>query len=173
MLQLSDETTTLADQCIQGEGMVQVNLELKLIENVNRINIIDVLKPQLDCEVTLEEAILENKEDSIEVPQIPATAPVLEQNSTASVVLETGHASNSVQSNTGTLITPANTASLETQVQMRKLTASKVTYKLPTPQNENITRWVMDGNFRKEQEKLKIPLGNHRLQVCLALSKFC
>jgi hypothetical protein len=32
---------------------------------------------------------------------------------------------------------------------------------MPTPQNENITRWVMDGNFRKEQERLKIPLGNY------------
>jgi len=40
------EETTLSEQCIQGEGAVQVNLELKSVQNVDRINILDVLKPQ-------------------------------------------------------------------------------------------------------------------------------
>ena len=31
---------------------------------------------------------------------------------------------------------------------------------IPFPEEaENVTRWIVDQNFRKEQERLKIPLG--------------
>lgn len=33
----------LVDQCVQGEGMVQVNVQVKVEEK--KINIVDVLKP--------------------------------------------------------------------------------------------------------------------------------
>jgi hypothetical protein len=42
---------TLVDQCIRGEGIVQVNVQIKPL--LKRINIIDVLKPDeeyVDCE---------------------------------------------------------------------------------------------------------------------------
>ena len=33
---------------------------------------------------------------------------------------------------------------------------------IPFPEeSENVTRWIVDQNFRKEQERLKIPLGEH------------
>ena len=48
--QMLPETTTLVEQCIQGEGLVQINVEIKLEEGgrVKKMNIIDVLQPQDD-----------------------------------------------------------------------------------------------------------------------------
>lgn len=37
---------TLVDQCIQGEGLVQINVQIKPMQK--RINIADVLKPAED-----------------------------------------------------------------------------------------------------------------------------
>ncbi len=37
------DSTTLVDQCIQGEGLVQINVEI--VVEANKINIVDVLKP--------------------------------------------------------------------------------------------------------------------------------
>ena len=38
----------LVDQCVQGEGLVQINVELKSEGGLNKINIMDVLKPPDD-----------------------------------------------------------------------------------------------------------------------------
>lgn len=49
--QLLELHKNLVDQCVQGEGLVQVNVEIQT--NIKRINIIDVLKPAedyIDCE---------------------------------------------------------------------------------------------------------------------------
>ena len=35
----------LVDQCVQGEGLVQVNVQIKTDGNIKKINIVDVLKP--------------------------------------------------------------------------------------------------------------------------------
>ncbi|KAK9508058.1 hypothetical protein O3M35_007804 [Rhynocoris fuscipes] len=43
--QLLESHKNLVDQCVQGEGLVQINVELKEENNEKRINIIDVLKP--------------------------------------------------------------------------------------------------------------------------------
>lgn len=43
--QLEDHKN-LVDQCVQGEGLVQVNVQIQ--SNMQRINIIDVLKPAED-----------------------------------------------------------------------------------------------------------------------------
>lgn len=44
--QLLPEDTTLVEQCVQGEGLVQINVEIKTDESgVKKINITDVLKP--------------------------------------------------------------------------------------------------------------------------------
>ncbi|XP_034233910.1 DNA-binding protein Ets97D-like [Thrips palmi] len=59
----------LVDQCVQGEGLVQVNVRLKSDGKVNKINIEDVLKPAEDGEV-------EETEESQESPRIPSpTSP--------------------------------------------------------------------------------------------------
>lgn len=44
--QMLEPHKTLVDQCVQGEGLVQVNLQLQ--HTVRRINIVDVLKPAED-----------------------------------------------------------------------------------------------------------------------------
>ena len=44
VLQLEPQHT-LAEQCIEGEGVVQVNVELSISRGRRMINIIDVLKP--------------------------------------------------------------------------------------------------------------------------------
>jgi len=44
--QLLEENMTLVEQCVQGEGLVQINVELKVEPaGVRKINIVDVLKP--------------------------------------------------------------------------------------------------------------------------------
>lgn len=136
--------------------MVQVNLELKSIQNIDRINIVDVLKPQLE-EITIDEQMqLKNNEDLTTVED-PIATPNLESDSHTNVAQEIAcQASNSTLSSE-IVSTPAVTP---TRIPARTFNTNKVPGKLPSPQNENITRWVMDGNFRKEQERLKIPLGN-------------
>lgn len=37
----------MVDQCIRGEGVVQVNIQIKPL--LKRINIMDVLKPDEEC----------------------------------------------------------------------------------------------------------------------------
>lgn len=43
--QILEDHKNLVDQCVQGEGRVQINVELKNDERGKRINIVDVLKP--------------------------------------------------------------------------------------------------------------------------------
>ncbi|KZC14562.1 DNA-binding protein Ets97D [Dufourea novaeangliae] len=84
--QMLESHKNLVDQCVQGEGLVQVNVQIKATQR--RINIVDVLKPA---------------EDYIE----------LAENSTA---------------------TPVNEDS-----------------------KRNVIRWMVDPQYKKEQERLKIP----------------
>ena len=41
----------------------------------------------------------------------------------------------------------------------QKKSQTKVVIPLPE-ESENVTRWIVDQNFRREQERLKIPFGN-------------
>nr|CAH7744677.1 unnamed protein product [Callosobruchus chinensis] len=45
-VQMLDDHMNLVDQCVQGEGIVQINVQVQT--NLKRINIIDVLKPAED-----------------------------------------------------------------------------------------------------------------------------
>ncbi|XP_041373837.1 GA-binding protein alpha chain-like isoform X2 [Gigantopelta aegis] len=90
-----DENKSLVDQCVQGDGMVQINLEVKSQPGVPaKINILDILK----------------------------TAEELEEDQTVEEVR--------------TVNQPASQTKDE---------------------SDNITRWIVDQNFRREQERLKIP----------------
>ncbi|XP_046979822.1 DNA-binding protein Ets97D-like isoform X1 [Schistocerca americana] len=82
----------LVDQCVQGEGLVQINVQIKIDGDIRKINIVDVLKPAEDIE--LGDEIPEEDEE-------------------------------------------------EEELQQQK------------PQN--VIRWVVDSNYKREQEKLKIP----------------
>jgi len=96
-----DPYKNLVSQCVQGNGMVQINVEVKSAEpDKPRLNIVDILKPA----------------EEIEMEPQPAPVPP-----------------------------PAPT------------TMSKKVV-IPFPEEaENVTRWIVDQNFRKEQERLKIP----------------
>lgn len=43
--QMLEGHKNLVDQCVQGEGLVQVNVQIKTDGNIKKINIVDVLKP--------------------------------------------------------------------------------------------------------------------------------
>ncbi|XP_052063349.1 GA-binding protein alpha chain-like isoform X1 [Mytilus californianus] len=104
-----DTTKSLVDQCVQGEGMVQINLEIKSQPGVKpKINIVDILKPADEVEPQI-----------VEEPPPPPPPPVQ-------------------------TITP------------HKKQQTKVVIPLPE-ESENVTRWIVDQNFRREQERLKIP----------------
>ncbi|XP_062572893.1 GA-binding protein alpha chain-like [Saccostrea cucullata] len=103
-----DTSKSLVDQCVQGEGMVQINLEVKSQPGVKpKINIVDILKPA----------------DEVEAQQI-------EQE-----------------------VAPAPPPAQTTQV---KSSQQKVVIPLPE-ESENVTRWIVDQHFRREQDRLKIP----------------
>lgn len=97
-----DTEKSLVDQCVHGEGMVQINLEVKSQPGLKpKINILDILKPAEEVESNgLEQS------DFQATPQ--ASAP------------------------------------------------TKVVVPL-SDETENITRWIVDQNFRRDQERLKIP----------------
>ncbi|KOC61619.1 DNA-binding protein Ets97D [Habropoda laboriosa] len=84
--QMLESHKNLVDQCVQGEGLVQVNVQIKATQR--RINIVDVLKPA---------------EDYIELAENNAS-------------------------------TPSNEDS-----------------------KRNVIRWMVDPQYKKEQERLKIP----------------
>ncbi|XP_076300461.1 DNA-binding protein Ets97D isoform X1 [Lasioglossum baleicum] len=83
--QMLESHKNLVDQCVQGEGLVQVNVQIKATQR--RINIVDVLKPA---------------EDYIELAENTTAAPVNED-------------------------------------------------------KRNVIRWMVDPQYKKEQERLKIP----------------
>lgn len=66
-----EPTRTLVDQCVQGEGIVQVNVQIQT--NLKRINIVDVLKPAEDYnmeeETPAEQEIVENDDKNIQKNQ--------------------------------------------------------------------------------------------------------
>ncbi|XP_052824356.1 GA-binding protein alpha chain isoform X1 [Octopus bimaculoides] len=98
---LLDSSKSLVEQCVQGEGMVQINLEVKSQPGTKpKINILDILKPA---------------EEVLPPPSLPEPTQIVQQPQ-----------------------------------------ATKVVIPLPE-ESENVTRWIVDQNFRKEQERLKIP----------------
>ena len=40
----------LVDQCVQGEGLVRINVEIKLEGDVHKINVLDILEPDASFE---------------------------------------------------------------------------------------------------------------------------
>lgn len=81
----------LVDQCVQGEGLVQINVQVKTEGVLKKINIVDVLKPTDDVDIS----------DSMDTEE----------------------------------------------EQLDKSSEKK----------QNVIRWVVDKQFKKEQERLKIP----------------
>lgn len=99
-----DTDKSLVDQCVHGDGMVQINLEVKSQPGLKpKINILDILKPAEEVESNgLDQSDFQSSTTT--QPQAPAK-----------------------------VVVPLN------------------------DETENITRWIVDQNFRRDQERLKIP----------------
>ncbi|GAB6019920.1 hypothetical protein CHUAL_001451 [Chamberlinius hualienensis] len=95
-----DANRNLVDQCVEGEGLVQVNVEISSKNGKKIINIVDVLKPA---------------EEIIEMSSMH-----------------------------------------QEQADQPSQVVSKVVIPV-TEDQENVTRWVVCTQFRKEQERQKIP----------------
>lgn len=102
-----DTEKSLVDQCVHGDGMVQINLEVKSQPGLKpKINILDILKPAEEVE-------------------------------------SNGLDQSDFQSSTATVASQSSAP-------------AKVVVPL-SDETENITRWIVDQNFRRDQERLKIP----------------
>ena len=132
-----------------------MNLELKSVDNVDRINILDVLKPQQEEGFT-EEFTSVNSFESI--PSLVETDGSQQTAMPSSYEKDNNNKADNINKIAGgskaTTTNPSSSASA-TLTQ----SAQKPSVKVPANSSENITRWVVDANFRKVQEKLKIPLG--------------
>ena len=174
------EETTLSEQCIQGEGAVQVNLELKSVQNVDRINILDVLKPQDEdlpsvsddnttSVVETDTIITDNVvklEECLTNETVSCASPVLEEvelplpDSLTSTENVTRSASKVITSNNHVI--PSSVANVLPAVPVKGSNTNINRLSKPSVNtNENITRWVMDSGFRRDQDRLKIPLGSY------------
>lgn len=91
--QMLESHKNLVDQCVQGEGMVQINVQIKVDRDIRKINIVDVLKPA---------------EEYVELPS----------------------------------------ENFISQTEKKNLSPDT---------KQNVIRWVVDGQFKKDQERLKIP----------------
>ncbi|KAK8778806.1 hypothetical protein V5799_019851 [Amblyomma americanum] len=92
----------LVDQCVQGEGLVQVNVEIMNKDGAKKINIADVLKPAED--------ILAVAQNVMQQEELIGEPPVVRK-----------------------VVLPEN------------------------EEPENVTRWIVSSEFKKEQDKYKIP----------------
>nr|CAD7427482.1 unnamed protein product [Timema monikensis] len=99
--QILEPHKNLVDQCVQGEGLVQINLQIKTEGELKKINIVDVLKPA---------------EEYIDIPE--------------------------------------NHYDQCEEVQLKE--------QPPEPKKQNVIRWIVDGQFKKDQERLKIPADPHQ-----------
>ncbi|CAH1107518.1 unnamed protein product [Psylliodes chrysocephalus] len=99
-VQILEDDKNLVEQCVQGEGLVQVNVQVQT--NLKRINIIDVLKPAEDY-VHIEDSDMEK--------------------------------------------IPIDEDSKDEQTKTTELSNKP----------KNIVQWQVDTNYKKEQERLKIP----------------
>ncbi|XP_069684888.1 DNA-binding protein Ets97D-like isoform X2 [Periplaneta americana] len=70
--QMLEGHKNLVDQCVQGEGRVQVNVQIKTDGDIKKINIVDVLKPAEDYGELQEDACYE-------APVAKQTAPAVEK----------------------------------------------------------------------------------------------
>ena len=154
---LSGEST-LVDQCIQGEGPVQINVQIKedIREDgrkVRKINIIDVLKPSDEVvEAAKLEGALNSSPDGRRGTSLPMD---IRPSRTLSESSDGGFLSSSPESkpiNTTPPTPTSNKRSKQKSVTTPQKNSSTAT------KEETVTRWIVCSAFRKEQDRLKIPL---------------
>ena len=146
------------DQCIQGEGPVQINVQIKEELNdhgkkVRKINIVDVLKPSDDVVAAAQ----------IEGALADSASPEGSSRTNALSVSMPPARSLSESSEGGFLSSPEMKPKITTSGSTAKLKKKTI----PTQKNsgaspstnreETVTRWIVCSAFRKEQERLNIP----------------
>jgi len=172
-----NEESTLSEQCVQGEGSVQVNLEFKTVQDRDRINIIDVLKPmeevvESEVPMTINETDTDLKNFSVADDnqfQDTDNKDFHITNSSTNIVFNDSTAFKHIYPNSNSTKTDRKLHVPSTSMTKNLPTIVRGVQLKDKPQttsNENITKWVMDSNFRKEQERLKMPLGNTANDTC-------
>lgn len=142
--------------------MVQVNLELKSVENTDRINILDVLKPPAEDSQDTSVSVETQEENSLYTLQENTTT---KQHTSEPVCQSEPSVKEELLRNTK--VNGSQNVGIVSETGVSASSCSKSTTVLPIkslngnprqPTGEIITRWVMDSNFRKDQDRLKIPL---------------
>ncbi|XP_017142808.1 DNA-binding protein Ets97D [Drosophila miranda] len=118
----------LVDQCVKGEGLVQINVQIQTIQK--RINIVDVLKP------TDEALADQDPEETIS----PVTAQLSPPDSL------------SVESSPS--VSPVKTESLKRRRIKEECEDEPVE---PVKSVKPVLNWVLDSKFKREQTRLNIP----------------
>lgn len=144
------EQSTLVDLCSQGEGLVQIDVEIKDEGFLRKINIVDVLQPS-------EEAIEQyhrNKE-----AQRAAESPPRKRRKRKS----TSHGT-LTDTDTDTSLAsppppppPAPLASTSSALTSAATAVAEAASSAGSAPGETVTRWVACSAFRREQERLSIP----------------
>ncbi|XP_022212605.2 DNA-binding protein Ets97D [Drosophila obscura] len=119
----------LVDQCVKGEGLVQINVQIQTIQK--RINIVDVLKPTDDAladqgpeETTSTVTAQLSPPDSLSVDGSPSDSPV-------------------------------KTESLKRN--RPKDDSEEESVETPVKSLKPVLNWVLDSKFKREQVRLNIP----------------
>jgi GA-binding protein transcription factor alpha len=156
----------LVDQCVQGEGLVQINVQVQTSKR--RINIADVLKPTDDVLESYEkekaneaaksavqsitEEVAKEKENKIQEPEKPTT-PITPSKNTTKGDLEAACA-------VASLIFSCPPAEEETPIvnQLEPMVEDEEDYdENYDTTNENVVKWVCDVEFKKDQLRMNIP----------------
>ncbi|XP_001357956.3 DNA-binding protein Ets97D [Drosophila pseudoobscura] len=118
----------LVDQCVKGEGLVQINVQIQTIQK--RINIVDVLKPTDDALAD------QGPEETI--------APVTAQLSPP----------DSLSVKSSPTLSPVKTESLKRKRVKEESEEEPVE---PVKSVKPVLNWVLDSKFKREQTRLNIP----------------
>lgn len=138
--------------------MVQVNLELKSVDNTDRINILDVLKPPAE-ETSLSTDTLEDvHHDSQSALQESVVQETESVNECESSVKEEPQEKVKVNGSQYAGAVSETEVSASCSISTTVLPIKMLNGNPRQTASENITRWVMDSSFRKDQDRLKIPL---------------
>lgn len=127
-MQMLEPHKNLVDQCVKGEGLVQINAQVKVDEK--RINIADVVKPTE--EVLAEMNAVESDRMADSVMDDPN-----DDESDVAIINENDAQSSDSNSTPNTATTATNKMDEET--------------------NAELINWVVDFKFKREQKLLKIP----------------
>lgn len=149
----------LVDQCVKGEGLVQINAQVRT--NSRRINIVDVLKPTDDALAEISQMMkkaprhAETDEASDSESHLPDTATeaaaAIEKELNTTTIFVNPNEDNSTENDgQATNMVPVRTQSVEMMDEDDDDDSNSGPVETAKPQ------WIIDSQFRKDQTRLKI-----------------